>query len=232
MENTPETTRHFESFELIVAILLGLGAVGAALTSYQNGKWNYAANVAYSESSTLTVEASTIFNFAVTVISADYAMDVQARQLLLNAATARDPQAGKRDLQLANYVYKHRMSDDGYAALGLPRQYRPAEGQTTPDMPMELLMPALQRDLDTKYLKKMVDPATRKFSEAEKKSAEGRRAGDEGDKFSQIGLFYSISLFVTGVALVFKTHIKWGFVGLGFVVFAFATVRLFLVPWA
>ena len=232
MENKTETNRHFELFELIVAILLGLGAVGAALAGYQNGKWGYAANVAYNDSSTKTVEASTIFNFAVTVIGADYAMDVQARQLLMTAAATRDPEVRQRDLSLVNYIYKNRMSEEAYEALGLPKKFRPAEGQTTPDMPFGMLAPALQGNLDTKYLKKMVDPATKKFDEAEKKSAEGRQAGDEGDKFSQIGLFYSISLFVTGVALVFKTQVKWGFVGLGALVFAFATVRLLLAPWA
>lgn len=46
-----------------------------------------------------------------------------------------------------------------------------------------------------------------------------------------MSLFYAVNLFVTGVAMVFKTRIQWVFVSIGFLVFAYAGIRIFTAPW-
>ncbi|MBP7864361.1 MAG: hypothetical protein KA419_00315 [Acidobacteria bacterium] len=232
MGKNPDAKKPFETFELVVAVLLGLGAVGASVASYQNGKWNSASSLAYGEANARTSNAAAVFNFAVTLMSSDNAMDVQARQLLLSAAAASDPLARLRDLNLINYLYKNRMSDAGQEALGVPAEYRPVNGKPQPpDMPLELIQRIQQRDLDQKYIEQMLGPANQAFGEAKKKFDEGRTAGDQGDEFSQVSLFYAVSLFITGVAMVLKSGIRWAFVSIGLVVFGYATFRLLTAPW-
>ncbi len=52
-----------------------------------------------------------------------------------------------------------------------------------------------------------------------------------GDEFSLNGVYCTLSLFFAGLGLVFKSRVRWGFFGLGSVIFLGALVYMCRLEW-
>ena len=93
------------------------------------------------------------------------------------------------------------------------------------------LADALETDLGEAYEDEVFSTSADEFAEAEAKFDEGRVANANGDAFSLAGVIFTIALFFAGLALVFKTHIRWTFFGAGAFVFLASCVYLATLTW-
>lgn len=238
----------FDKFELCVALLLGACAIGAALAGLQAGQWGGRQLERFSEANTVTTRAAKEYNEAVSNINSDYAAVAQAKRSILDAVYATNGDAKERDLQTASYFLTQQISEDAYEALGLPadklEKDTPGEKKAVSEaeieadlkdvIPEEDLIEALDTELhdDESYFTGMFEEADKLFKDADAKFAEGRTANDNGDGFDLAGVFYTVALFFGGIALVFKTRLRWSFFGVGAVTFAAATIYMIRLPWA
>jgi hypothetical protein len=118
-----ESGRPFDMFELATAILLGLAAIGASLASLQGGQWGGKQLEAFAEANTLTTKAAKQYNEDTVLMNADYAAVAVAKQHILEARDAKDPQTRDRHFTLASYFYTTQLSDKAYEALELPDDF-------------------------------------------------------------------------------------------------------------
>jgi hypothetical protein len=232
----------FDLFELMVACLLGLGALGGAWASYQNSLWGGNQATAYAEAATImtrssaaTTEAAAQLNLAVQNITRDSSLDIQAKQLILEGRLSGNEVTKLRTYGVAKYLYGLQMSDEGFAAMKFPPELRGENAQNLTD---EQLEASLDVELGEDYLmRSLKDPqeafvkAGAMVEEADTKFADGRKFNATGDQFGMTGVFYTVGLFLAGIALVFKSNIRWAFGGLGAATFAGATAHLFMHPW-
>lgn len=225
----------FDLFELMVALLLGLGALGSAWAAYQGGLWGGNSSTAYGAAATQATEASTAFNYGVTHIVRDLALDVDAKRSIVEGLYAKDRAARERAFVVASYLYAQQMSPEAYQVLGLPAKYRTEEGRAGElHMPPEVLAASLKVELgdDQAYVAQVLEAGTQGFAAAAQDFAEGRRANGLGDRFGLIGVLFAVGLFLAGVALVFKSRVRWAFATLSFAVLIASTAYLYVVPWA
>jgi len=218
-------------FEVVVAILIGLGALGGAWTSYQANQWGSTSTESYGKASTTATRGATLFNVGVSTTARDSQLDIQGKELVLRAMTSKDELARERDLTIARYLYTRQMSDEAYAALGYPVEYRTGDDDKAESMPEEILVAGLEKDLDEKYVTRMLSNGTKRFQEADKVFADGQSASGTSTRFGINGLFFTITLFLGGVALVFKSRVRWVFLMLGFLSLAMASGYLFTLNW-
>ena len=218
-------------FEVVVAILIGLGALSGAWTSYQANQWGSTSTENYGHAATTATKGATLFNLGVSTTTRDGQLDIQGKELVLRAITSKDPLAKERDLTIARYLYTRQMSDEGYAALGYPAEYRTADDDKASSMPEEILEAGLEKELDEKYVTQMLSGGTQRFQEADKVFQEGQSASGISTRFGINGLFFTITLFLGGVSLVFKSRVRWVFLMLGFLSLAMASGYLFTLDW-
>jgi hypothetical protein len=237
--STDNEGKGFDTFELLGAILLGLGAIGAALAAFQGGLWDGKMIEYYGEASTISTKASTAYNEATVISANDSAVSIQAKRLTLEGLNAGDSAARDLSFELAGYLYAFQMSDEAYKNLGFPEgvdspeMAKQAEQQGSVDiLPDELLVAALEKELDEKYVEAICAEGAKLFEDADKKFEEGRKANDIGDKFDLSTVLYAISLFFAGIAMVFKTNIKWVFYFIGVAAFLGSTIYMVMQPWA
>ncbi len=229
----------FEWFELLTAILLGLAAIGASWASYQGGLWGGTQSEAFSEAANMTTKAANSYNDCIAEINGDFATDLQAKKAILEGMNAEGEDRANY-FEVASNIYSRYLSEDAYEYLELP------SGMQTPTkkkgdesafkeaevLPEAALIDSLESELDDSFVKDQLASATEEFAAAEKRFQEGRNANVTGDRFSLNQVFFTISLFFAGLGLVFKTGIRWGFLGAGYLVFFFAVYNLFQIPWA
>lgn len=234
-----ETKASFEIFELAAAILLGLGAIGAAVAGHQEGLWGGASVEAYGEAAALTTRAATTYNDELTTYMQDLQTDSRAKELIWEGQEDNDEGSSQRKLGMASWMLLARLSDPAYAELGLPEAKRTAHANapTQDDANQVLLDPddfstALLNDLGQDYIDAVFAPSQAEFDVAEAKFQSGRVANGNGDVFSLAGVIFTISLFFAGLSLVFKSNMRWGFFGVGAVVFAGALAYMVTLPWA
>jgi hypothetical protein len=232
-----EEQRSFDGFELLVAILLGLGAIGGAWSAYQGDLWGGQSTEAYGEAATTATVASTAFNAGVTQLVRDINIDVDAKKSIVEALFTEDPTRKTLLFTVASYLYAQQMSPEGYQALGLPAVFRTPEGRENaeqPHMPEAVLLAVIEKELaeDDAYSALMLKAGVDGFAEATRKFDGGRRANETGDKFGFDGVLFTVALFLAGIALVFKSRVRWVFAGLGFAVLAVSFFFLFTTPWA
>lgn len=239
-EKEQESTRKFDPFELAVAILLGLAAMGIAWSSFQSGLWGGKMSEAYSEASKITTEASTENSDMLVEMSHDLSVDVQAKMLIAQGRDATNETDRDRDFELASYLYLYQMSEDAYKSLGLPASVlekaneEVAPGEEEPDIEIseDDLMKAFYSDLDDKYYDVKFKEADKMFEDADARFDEGRKANDIGDKFDLAGVIFTASLFFGGLGLVLKSSIKWSFFAVGATIFTAAAIYMFTLPGA
>jgi hypothetical protein len=231
-ETIDEKSEPFDKFELFAAILLGLAAIGAAVAGYQSNLWGGKSTEAYGEAATQSTKASTQFNLSVVGVAHDLNVDMDAKTLIAEAAYSNDPVVKKRALDLASYLYTTQLDDRAYTALKLPPELREGDRAKRFEIPEETLMGLFDVDLEDDYYAAMLAEGNQAFADADKRFDEGRAANDTGDTFDLIGVIYTVSLFFAGIALVFRSSLRWIMLYLGAAVFVGATVYLFLTPWA
>ena len=245
-----EPTRAFDIFELCVALLLGLAAIGAAVAGMQAGQWGGKQLDAFAEANALTTKAAKSYSEAVAAMNSDFAVVGQAKRLVLEGLDAETEASQERSFKLASYYLTRQLNAVAYHALGLPQdlfEEETPEGQEAAHkteeqihtemgvlLPEEALLGVLESELDDDdtYQNAIFEEGTKLFADADKKFNEGRIANENGDKFDLAGVFYTVSLFFGGLALVIKTRGRWYFLYGGAGIFALTSIYLMILPWA
>ncbi len=229
----------FDVFELIVAIILGLGAIGGAWASYQSALWGGNQATAYAEASNMMTEASAIVteastqsNEATMTANRDADIDLQAKRHLFETHDSPDVEVVKKARTLAKWLYSEQMSDDGRQFLGI------AGKDDIEDISDEELGAVLEKPLGEPYFDSLYAPsiaeydrAEQKVLEAKRKFLEGQAANYNGDLLELTGVLYTLVMFLAGLALVFKTKVRWAFGGLSVLALVGSTVYLVKNPW-
>jgi len=238
----------FDLFELLVAILLGLSAIFAAIAGVQNGQWGGKMLESFAQANSMTTTAAKEYNEAVSNINSDYAAIAQAKRSILDGIYATSADAKEKDFQTASYFLTQQISEDAYNALGLPAdklekddpaaKHATTEAEIEEDLrdvlPEDELLAALDTELhdDEAYFTGMFEEAEKLFQQADAKFKEGRTANETGDKFNLAAVFFTVALFFAGIALVFKTRLRWAFFGLGAATFVSTLGYMMTLPWA
>lgn len=121
-ENATSADQPFEKFELVIAILLGLAAIGAALAGIQSGQWGGKQLEAFAEANSITTKASKSYSEAVSDMNSDYAVVGQAKRLILEGIDASTEADQLRSYKLASYYLTQQLAENAYNALKLPKQ--------------------------------------------------------------------------------------------------------------
>jgi hypothetical protein len=222
---------HARMFEIIVAILLGAGALGGAWAGYQANQWGATAVENFGKSSTTSTRASTLYNRGVAVANRDSNLDIQAKQLVLSAVTTEDPVAKERDMTVAKYLYVRQMSQEGYQALGYPMEFRVEDDEKASQIPDDVLIKGLDAELDDRYLTRVLGEGEAKFVEADKIFSEGQIVSARSTAFGLVAVMFTVTLFLAGIALTLKSNLRWAFATIGYGSLIAASVKLFGLPW-
>lgn len=208
-----------DRFEFFAAILLGAAAICTALSSFQAGLWDGMQADSYGKANTEATAAASLQSKAVVEMSKDASVDVTAWRLILEGNDATNAADKERSFEIATYLYTKQMSDAGYKALGLPPDAKKEvvdDPETTAEekqeaIKEELLEKAMETDLadDVSYRNEMLAAATAQNEVSAKTFKAGQSANETGDKFELANVIFAVSLFFMGIALVFKTNIKW-----------------------
>jgi hypothetical protein len=226
-----EVAKPFDPFELAAALLLGLGAVASAVAGYQSGLWGGASVEGYGESAAMTTEASSTYNDELTSYIQDAQIDVRAKEMVWEALEIDDEDRAARLLSMASWLYVSQLSEHAYAGLKLPEVPEDENGEAQ-ELPREALEAALNIDLDEDYVDALFTPSSEEFDAAKARFTKAREANEMGDKFSLAAVILTISLFFGGLALVFKTRVRWGFLGSGVVILIVGSAYMATLTWA
>lgn len=236
-----ETQKHFDLFELCAALLLGFAAIGAAVASHQAGLWGGQSVEGYGESAAMTTRASTTYNDELTTYIQDMQVDTRAKELIWEALEIDNEERATRLKQIASWMYVSQLSESAYEALKLPPVKEDnsdpsvegiVEGEEGYSFSDEALERALNIDLDEDYVDEVFAPSEKEFDAAAKRFDVGRVANSTGDQFSLAGVILTVALFFGGLALVFKTTMRWAFLGLGTLVLLGGLGFMFTLTWA
>lgn len=230
-----------DRFEFFAAILLGAAAICTALSSYQAGLWDGIQADSYGKANTEATAAASLQSKAVVEMSKDASVDVTAMRLILEGDDATNPADKARAHEIATYLYTKQMSDSGYKALGLPPEAK-KEVVDDPDTPAvekqealkeEILEKAMEKDLadDENYRKDMLAASTAQNETSVKTFKSGQDANDTGDKFELANVIFAVSMFFMGIALVFKTEIKWKVLIAGGVLLVGGLIFMMTLQW-
>ena len=223
----------FDYFELAVAILLGLAAIGAAWSSYQSSMWGGKSVEAYGEAATMSSRASSEHDRAEMDIAHDFECDLKAKERILKALESSNETDRARLLHVASYLYAVEMSQIGYLQMKLPPDYHTAgDVKKHEGIPLEVLKSALDRKLGPEYEAAMLAKGQSDYAAADKRFDEGRGDGSIGDRFDLYTVIFTVSLFFAGLGLVFKTRTRWYFLFSGLLVFLYGGFYIIRTPWA
>lgn len=228
-----------DPFELVTAIVIGLGAIGGAWASFQSGLWGGNQATAYGEAGNMMSEAAAIVTQAANKASEasmqgnrDADIDLQVKRLVFEGQQAGDAELNKRNLLLAKYLYQDQLSDEANDYLGLPDKPK------FEDITDEELLAANKKSLDDKYFDDLYDESEKEYERAAKKQQEardrffeGQQANYYGDVLGLSGVFYTVCLFLSGISLVFKSRVKWIFGGLGVLALIASSIHMIRAPW-
>lgn len=241
MSEESERQAMVDRFEFFAAILLGLAAICTALSSFQAGLWDGIQADSYGKANTEATKAASEQARAVVLMSKDAQVDITAWRLIYEGNDATNPVDKERSFEIATYLYTKQMSEAGYKALGLPPEARkevvddpntPAE-EKQEALKEEILEKALESELadSEEYRKEMLAPATALFEQSEKTFKDGQEANDIGDKFELANVLFAVSMFFMGIALVFKTDIKWKVLIAGGVLLVVPFIYILTLKW-
>jgi hypothetical protein len=214
-----EKTGLVDRFEFFAAILLGAAAICTALSSFQAGLWDGIQADNYGKANTEATLAASERSRAVVEMSKDASVDIAAKRLILEADDNPNEVDKNRAYEYATYMYTKQFSDPGYKALGFPPEAKKevVDDPTTPAEEKEevlqetILEKALEKDLgdDENYRKEMLAESVRLNEQSEKTFKAGQTANDIGDNFELANVIFAVSLFFLGIALIFRTSIRW-----------------------
>lgn len=216
MSGESEKQAMVDRFEFFAAILLGLAAICTALSSFQAGLWDGKQAEAYGKANTEATAAAAERAKATVEMSKDAQIDITAYQLIEQGLNNLNSNAAvaNSSFEIATYLYTRQMSDPGYKALGLPPEAKKDPGddeEKSEALKSDILDKASNKDLvgDENYQKEMLAKANELNAQSEKTFKEGNEANETGDKFELANVIFAVSLFFMGIALVFKTDVKW-----------------------
>lgn len=218
-------------FEILVAVLLGLGAIGGGWAGYQSSQWGSTATENYGKASTIATRAATAYNEGIQIANRDSALDIQAKQLVLAALTTKDELAKERDLAIAKYLYTQQMTKAAYVALGFPAAYHTKDRETYLKFSDEEATAGLEHELDEHYLTQAVAKGQALFADSDKVFAEGQKVSGTSTLFGLAGMFFTVTLFLGGLELVIKSGARWAFLAGGYAVLVVGVVKLASLPW-
>lgn len=250
-------SKPFDPFELAVALLLGIGAITTAVAGHQSGLWGGASVEGYGEAAAMTTAASSTYNNELTTYMQDAMVDNRAKEMIWEGLEEEDEVRARRLKAMASWIYSTQLSDPAYKTLELPAvaeqtgvadDAHAADAGDAADAADESeaseeeedvfmytdkeLETALNIDLDQDYVDKVFTPSDNEFTAAEARFDTAREANEMGDKFSLATVILTISLFFGGLALVFKTFMRWGFLGGGIVVALVGIGYMTTLTWA
>lgn len=233
-----------DKFEFYTALLLGLGAIFTALASFQSGLWGGIQAEAYSKANAEATAAASEHSRAVIEMARDAQIDITAYKLIQDGLNmeAKNPSAARSWFEIATYLYTRQLSDAAYKAMGLPpeaRKERSEPGGHSADdeqidvLKSDILDRASEIDLvgDTNYQKEMFARSTELVEKAQKTFREGQAANKISDGFELATVIIAISMFFLGIALVFKTDIRWKMLIAGAVLLAAGVIYMLTLPW-
>ncbi len=233
-----QTEEQLDRFEFYAAVLLGVGAILTALASFEAGLWGGIQAEAYSKANTEATMAASENSRAIVEMSKDAQIDITAYRLTQEGIDKadKDPVESKSAFEIATYLYTRQLSDAGYKALGLPPEAKRDEGddeEKTEALQGEILDKASEKDLvgDETYQKEMLAKATELNAQSQKTFKEGQEANATGDKFDLATVVFAVAMFFLGIALVFKSAIKWKILIAGGVMMAIGFVYMLTLSW-
>ncbi len=227
-------------FELTAAILLGIAGILIAVSGLQSGMWNGKMSEHYGSSNKIATAAAAEKSQALITMSKDTSVDVQAKQQMLEGK--QNPAAAERTKAIAAYLYIFQMSDDGYWAMDFPNDLRDkvragdvsAETRKRID---EMLDDMLEADSEydlsrhKEYQDRLLAKSRTLSAEAETAFEAGVKANENGDRFDLADVIFAISLFFTGLSLIFRTKIRWVVLSGGLVFLICGIVYMASIPW-
>jgi len=231
-----------DKFEFYAAILLGLAAICTAVSSFQAGLWDGKQAEAYGKANTEATMAASERARAIVEMSKDAQIDITAYKLIQDGLNSGgNPALAKSNFETASYLYTRQLSDAGFKALGLPPEAK-KEIVDDPETPAEEKQEALQGEIldkasekdlvgDEGYQKEMLAKATELTAQSEKTFAEGNDANEVGDKFELANVIFAVSLFFLGIALVFKSEMRWKVLVAGGVLLAGGFIYMLTLNW-
>ncbi|HEU5153022.1 MAG TPA: DUF4337 family protein [Iamia sp.] len=167
--------------ELLAAILLGLAGALTAFSAYKAALTDGDALAGYTESTKATSDANSYYD--------DYSQTYFAdKQLFLqyNLLAIEDP-------ELANEMRELYFGPELEAATAV---WADLPEEETPPTPL---------DLD-EYVVESFDDYEAASAEADAKFEEGAKADSAGDEFELANVYFAVSLFMAGVAALFRRH--------------------------
>ena len=82
---------NIDIFELIVAILLGLSALGSAWAGFQSSLWGGNMSTSYAKANTIAIQGATAKTDAMIQIAQDFQIDIMGKKLLREAQATKSP---------------------------------------------------------------------------------------------------------------------------------------------
>ncbi len=231
MSPSQDEKKPFDPFELTAAILLGLGATAASVAGHQNNLWGGLSVQAYSSATAMTTSASTTFNNEQSTYDNDVDIERRAKELIWES---REDTNLSRSAGMASWMLISQLSATAYKHLGLPEEVRKDywDGNAQAVLTPEHLETALVNDLSSDYVGELFADSAAEFAAADKRFEEGSDANTKGDQFSLAVVIFTVSLFFAGLSLVFKTGLRWGFLGLGATVLVAGLGYMATLTWA
>src|SRR5262249_6539549 len=135
------------------------------------------------------------------------------------------------DMTVAKYLYTQQMTKQGYETLGLPPEFHTKVEDTAEKLPDEALQASLDKDLTDAYFASVLKKGNDMFASADKVFEEGQKVSSTSTQFGLDGMFFTITLFLGGLALVIKSNMRWGFVISGYAALGYAAIKLMSLPW-
>lgn len=237
--------------ELISAILLGLGTIGAAFAAYQAALWSGNTIAAYNQAIIKYGDANREY--------LNGSMEISFDSMVYLESLREDPRT-------ADDVRRMRSHDLEKAIEWSDKDMEQKEASLTPVQEAEiekaveekwdaydaapvdsperdkLMKEIAELEKKTEYLAFLESPryqsAKRSKSEtlakeAEKLMADGSRANTTGDTFTLLTVYFAVSLFFAGLAAVLREDkLKAAFIGTSGLIFFFSIVRMALLPFA
>ncbi len=234
MIQSQDDNRLFDPFELSAAILLGIGAIATSVASHQNNLWGGQSVAAYGDAATMTSKATATFNNEQSTFNTDAEVERRAKELIWESQEVKDEVQSNRSSAMAAWMLLSQLSETAYKNLGLPEEVRKAYWEGSGDFRLtpEQLDTALEADLNQAYVAELFVDSSAEFDEADKRFAQGNDANSKGDQFSLAAVICTVALFFAGLSLVFKTRLRWGFLGLGTAVLVAGMGYMASLTWA
>lgn len=232
-----------DRFEFYAALLLGLAAIFTAIASFQSGLWGGIQAEAYSKANTEATAAASEHSRAIVEMAKDAQIDITAYKLIQDGLNAEgsNPSAAKSSFEIATYLYTRQLSDAGYKAMGLPPEAKnepvddgdPATEDKVEALKGEILDKASEKDLvgDADYQKEMFAKSSELIERSQKTFKEGQAANKTGDSFELATVIFAVSMFFLGIALVFKTDVRWKMLIAGGILLAGGIIYMITLPW-